>query len=78
MVSQVGALGTKYQEWVMLPVDRKLILFGNPILENLTKTPLYMVPLFWIPVLTCFFAYGWKELVMLDASMVIINCVRSF
>ncbi|KAJ3640908.1 hypothetical protein Zmor_027441 [Zophobas morio] len=62
MVSQVGALGTKYQEWVMLPVDRKLILFGNPILENLTKTPLYMVPLFWIPVLTCFFAYGWKEL----------------
>ncbi|XP_066152287.1 fatty acid 2-hydroxylase [Euwallacea fornicatus] len=51
MLVQVTSLGTKYKEWVISPVDRHLRLFGNPILENLTITPWYVVPIVWIPVI---------------------------
>ncbi|KAF5301213.1 hypothetical protein FQA39_LY10799 [Lamprigera yunnana] len=52
MLSQVGNLGSKYIEWVTSPVDRHLRLFENPFLESLTITPWYVVPIFWIPVLS--------------------------
>ncbi|XP_066259576.1 fatty acid 2-hydroxylase isoform X2 [Euwallacea similis] len=51
MLRQVATLGTKYKEWVISPVDRNLRLFGNPILENLTITPWYVVPIVWIPII---------------------------
>ncbi|CAH1162857.1 unnamed protein product [Phaedon cochleariae] len=51
MLGQVTSLGNKYYEWVTSPVDRRLRLFGNPILENLTITPWYVVPIIWIPVI---------------------------
>lgn len=50
MLRQVVNLGEKYYEWVNSPVDRHMTLFGNEILENLTITPWYVVPLIWIPV----------------------------
>lgn len=37
MAGQISKLGDKYVDWVNKPVDRKLILFANPILESLTK-----------------------------------------
>lgn len=58
MLSQVGNLGINYKEWVISPVDRELRLFGNPMLENLTITPWYVVPLIWIPVISYLIIYG--------------------
>lgn len=58
MLSQVANLGTKYKEWVSSPVDRELRLFSNPVLENLTITPWYVVPLVWIPVIVYFIFTG--------------------
>lgn len=58
MLSQVGGVGENYKEWVISPVDRKLRLFGNPILENLTITPWYFVPLIWVPVIICLIITG--------------------
>lgn len=61
MLSQVGSLGTKYYEWVTSPVDRQLRLFRNPILENLTITPWYVVPIVWVPVIIYFVVAGTKH-----------------
>ncbi|KAF5298760.1 hypothetical protein FQR65_LT09629 [Abscondita terminalis] len=52
ILSQVGSLKSKYNEWVTSPVDRNLRLFENPFLESLTITPWYVVPIVWIPVLS--------------------------
>lgn len=49
MLPQIPALGDKYHEWVNLPVDRDLRLFGPWYLEACTKTPWWVVPLVWIP-----------------------------
>lgn len=61
MLYQVGGLGTKYKEWVISPVDRKLRLFENPILENLTITPWYVVPLVWIPIILFLLKFGTRR-----------------
>ncbi|CAH0551932.1 unnamed protein product [Brassicogethes aeneus] len=61
MLPQVGKLGEHYKKWVLSPVDRHLRLFENPILENLTITPWYIVPLIWIPVTFLFVLYGTKN-----------------
>lgn len=37
MISQISKLGSKYEEWVNLPVDRHLKLFSNPLLESLSR-----------------------------------------
>lgn len=63
MLSQVAELGNKYCEWVVLPVDRKLRLFENPILESLTVTPWYVVPIVWIPIITYFIYVGFNKYV---------------
>lgn len=52
MLCQVGSLGTRYMEWVTSPVDRKLRLFANPLIEGLSITPWYVVPLVWTPILS--------------------------
>lgn len=49
MLPQIGRIGDDYAKWVNLPVDRNLRLFGPWYLECLTKTPWWLVPLFWIP-----------------------------
>lgn len=61
MLSQVGNLGTHYLEWVTSPVDRQLRLFKNPLLENLTITPWYIVPLVWLPVIAYMILNGTRH-----------------
>lgn len=63
MLSQVATLGKRYSDWVVLPVDRKLRLFENPILESLTITPWYVVPIVWIPIITYFIYMGFNTYV---------------
>ncbi|XP_069676062.1 fatty acid 2-hydroxylase [Periplaneta americana] len=59
MLAQVGKLGTNYQKWVSAPVDRRLRLFHWDIVENLSVTPWYLIPIVWIPVCFCFAYQGW-------------------
>nr|AEE62314.1 unknown [Dendroctonus ponderosae] len=63
MLAQVGSLGTQYKEWVISPVDRNLRLFGNPILENLSITPWYVVPVIWIPIIMFLIQIGAQQYV---------------
>lgn len=65
MLEQVASLGTQYKEWVISPVDRQLRLFGNPILENLTITPWYVVPIIWIPIIIYLVKLGAENYVKL-------------
>ncbi|EAL41551.3 AGAP011282-PA, partial [Anopheles gambiae str. PEST] len=51
MLLQIYRLGDKYAEWVNKPVDRELRLFGPTWVENLTRTPWWIVPAFWIPAI---------------------------
>ena len=37
-------------KWVHSPVDKKLKLFQSQFLEFFSKTPWYLVPLVWLPV----------------------------
>jgi len=52
MLGQISGISEHYDEWVHLPVDRPLRLFGPWYLEMLTKTPWWVVPVFWIPTIT--------------------------
>lgn len=65
MLEQVTSLGAQYKEWVISPVDRQLRLFENPILENLTITPWYVVPIIWIPIIIYLVKLGAENYVQL-------------
>ncbi|XP_018803109.1 PREDICTED: fatty acid 2-hydroxylase [Bactrocera latifrons] len=52
MLPQISHITRHYDEWVHKPVDRPLRLFGPTYLEMLTKTPWWVIPLFWIPVIS--------------------------
>ncbi|XP_017049956.1 dihydroceramide fatty acyl 2-hydroxylase FAH2 [Drosophila ficusphila] len=51
MLPQIANITECYDEWVHKPVDRPLRLFGPWYLEMCTKTPWWLVPTFWIPVI---------------------------
>lgn len=51
MVFQVHKLGEHYMKWVNSPVDRKLKLFDSDFIEFFSKTPWYMIPLIWLPII---------------------------
>ncbi|CRK89267.1 CLUMA_CG003026, isoform A [Clunio marinus] len=51
LLPQINQLGDKYSEWVNKPIDRKLRLFKNPLLETLSKTPWYLPLIFWTPII---------------------------
>jgi hypothetical protein len=59
MLHQVGKLGPHYKAWVSAPVDRELRLFSWDILEYMTVTPWYLIPIVWIPVAMFFMYHGW-------------------
>lgn len=61
MLVQIPTLGKHYVEWVNKPVDRELRLFGPTWLENLTKTPWWLVPTFWIPSILYIIHVGVRE-----------------
>ncbi|KAL2762144.1 fatty acid 2-hydroxylase [Daubentonia madagascariensis] len=47
---QVGHLGDKYDEWVHQPVTRPIRLFHSDLIEALSKTVWYSVPIIWVPL----------------------------
>ncbi|XP_026975087.1 fatty acid 2-hydroxylase [Sagmatias obliquidens] len=48
---QVGHLGEKYDEWVHQPVTRPIRLFHSDLVEALSKTVWYSVPIIWVPLM---------------------------
>ncbi|MBZ3870063.1 E3 ubiquitin-protein ligase RFWD3 [Sciurus carolinensis] len=48
---QVGHLGEKYDEWVHQPVTRPIRLFHSDLVEALSKTAWYSVPIIWVPLM---------------------------
>lgn len=61
MVCQIGQLNDKYTDWVNKPVDRPLRLFDNHMLEMMTKTPWWLVPMIWTPVIAVIFYAGVQD-----------------
>ncbi|KAL0881411.1 hypothetical protein ABMA27_001278 [Loxostege sticticalis] len=51
LLNQLDAIAPHYEIWVNSAVYRRCRLFGNPLLESLTFTPWYLVPMFWIPII---------------------------
>ncbi|XP_065676457.1 fatty acid 2-hydroxylase isoform X2 [Hydra vulgaris] len=51
MVFQVHKLGHNYLKWVHSPVNKKLKLFDSEFVEFFSKTPWYVIPLVWIPII---------------------------
>ncbi|XP_014475463.1 PREDICTED: fatty acid 2-hydroxylase isoform X2 [Dinoponera quadriceps] len=58
ILRQVGLMGDRYWEWVNLPVNRPIRFFQSDILEILSITPWYLVPIVWIPIVTYFIYVG--------------------
>lgn len=58
MLSQIRVLNNNYTEWVNKPVDRPLRLFDSNLLESLTKTPWWLVPSIWIPIISLILNLG--------------------
>ncbi|XP_041968488.1 fatty acid 2-hydroxylase [Aricia agestis] len=52
LLCQLHKIAPHYQQWVNCAVHRKCRLFANPMLESLTYTPWYLVPMFWIPIIS--------------------------
>ncbi|CAG4933874.1 unnamed protein product [Parnassius apollo] len=51
LLNQLGAIAPHYEKWVNSAVYRKCQLFSSPLLESMTYTPWYLVPMFWIPII---------------------------
>jgi len=62
MVCQVHKFGSQYMKWCNSPVDRKLRLFDSNFIEFFTKTPWYMIPIIWIPVIIILSYFSIREL----------------
>lgn len=70
MLVQIPTLGKHYVEWVNKPVDRQLRLFGPAWLENLTKTPWWVVPAFWIPTILYIIHVGVRQHLVPEPTLV--------
>ena len=62
MVFQVHKFGSQYMKWCNSPVDRKLRLFDSDFVEFFSKTPWYMIPIIWIPVIIILSYFSIREL----------------
>lgn len=62
MLAQVGKLGPNYIRWVHSPVDRPLRLFSSDFVEIFSRTPWFLVPIIWIPVVIYFAILSIKHL----------------
>ncbi|KAJ8724590.1 hypothetical protein PYW08_016064 [Mythimna loreyi] len=51
LLCQLEAIAPHYDTWVNSAVYRKCRLFASPLLESLTYTPWYLVPMFWVPII---------------------------
>eukprot|EP00798_Chlamydomonas_sp_ICE-L_P020005 gene20005-26718_t len=50
IVFQVGSLGDSYWDWVHQPEPGQPRFFKNGLVESVSKTPWWVVPLFWLPI----------------------------
>uniref|UniRef100_A0A1L8DYG7 Fatty acid 2-hydroxylase n=1 Tax=Nyssomyia neivai TaxID=330878 RepID=A0A1L8DYG7_9DIPT len=78
MIPQIKKLGSNYVEWVNKPVDRPLRLFGPWYLEILTKTPWYVVPIFWIPIIIYLVISGSTNVATLTNELQLIPIAACF
>ncbi|XP_054002790.1 fatty acid 2-hydroxylase [Hylaeus anthracinus] len=62
ILRQVGNLGDKYWEWMNLPVNRKIRLFESNLLEIISITPWYFIPIVWVPVCIYFLYSGFATI----------------
>ncbi|XP_034828482.1 fatty acid 2-hydroxylase [Maniola hyperantus] len=53
LLGQLQQVAPHYGQWVNSAVYRRCRLFASPVLESLTFTPWYIVPMFWIPIIVC-------------------------
>ncbi|XP_015184246.1 PREDICTED: fatty acid 2-hydroxylase [Polistes dominula] len=74
LLNQVGNLSDKYWEWVNLPVNRPIRLFRSNVLEFLTITPWYLIPIVWIPVCLFFLYMGINSI--LDHQFPIVSLLK--
>ncbi|XP_013192863.1 uncharacterized protein LOC106136766 [Amyelois transitella] len=51
LLRQLDAIAPDYDTWVNSPVYRKCRLFESPILESMTFTPWFLVPMVWLPII---------------------------
>lgn len=51
LLCQLDAVAPDYEIWVNTAVYRKCRLFTSPLMESMTYTPWYLVPMFWIPII---------------------------
>uniref|UniRef100_A0A0K0G3N0 Fatty acid 2-hydroxylase n=1 Tax=Strongyloides venezuelensis TaxID=75913 RepID=A0A0K0G3N0_STRVS len=58
ILADIGNLGEDYLKWIHQPYDGTLRLFKSDFLERLTRTPWYVVPLVWMPVVLFFGIQG--------------------
>lgn len=58
ILRQVGLMGDRYWNWVNLPVNRPVRFFQSEILEMLSVTPWYVVPIVWLPMAIYFLYVG--------------------
>ncbi|EFN62477.1 Fatty acid 2-hydroxylase [Camponotus floridanus] len=58
MLRQVGFMGDRYWKWVNLPVNRPIRFFQSDILELLSITPWYIMPIVWFPIAIYFLYMG--------------------
>lgn len=63
LLSQLDAIAPHYDTWVNSAVYRKCRLFASPVLESLTYTPWYLVPMFWVPIILYLGVTQYMELV---------------
>lgn len=51
LLGQIHRVGDLYDEWVHMPVNKELRLFESNIMEFLSKSPWWVVPCVWVPVI---------------------------
>ncbi|VDK54653.1 unnamed protein product [Gongylonema pulchrum] len=54
ILDKVGDLGDRYWTWIHQPHDGTFRLFASDILENMTRTSWWVVPLVWLPLVIIF------------------------
>lgn len=61
LIFQVGHLGEAYQEWVHTPIvtDESPRFFKSDLMEILTRTVWWVVPLIWVPVAMWFISLSY-------------------
>ena len=64
ILSQIGPLGHKYDQWVHTPsLQKGFRLFHSNFLEYFSKSPWFIVPIIWVPValLLAFISFNCTE-----------------